>query len=174
MSALGLADARTYLKISDNTLNAELQDTIDDAESILAQRVGPLSLVEITARVPGYGWSLHLPTFPAVELTSVSTAGGSALTLADLYLEQRTGDVSYTGGAFFASAGYDVVYTAGHSPLPADLRRAIKRLVRALWNDQRGGGTRPGANPEAPISPSLLPAVVEQLIQPYDIRPLGV
>lgn len=144
MSVLTLADAKTYLNVTTSNFDVELQTFIDSAEAAIAQRVGPLSTSTVTKRVPGFGWSLHLPIYPAVSLTSVTPVGGSALTLSDLYLEPDVGNVSYNGGSFFSSAAYDVVYVAGRSPVPADLLMKVKATLKYLWTSQRGQATRPG------------------------------
>lgn len=145
MAAIDLATAKAFLNISTPDNDTEITAMIDAAEAALAQWVGPLSTTTVTARVPGYGWSLHLPAYPAVSLTSVTPVNGTALTLTDLYLEKSTGAVSYNGGSFFSTAGYDVVYTAGRSPVPADLLEAVKELLKYMWSSQRGGANRPGA-----------------------------
>lgn len=150
MSALTLADAKTYLNITAATWDTELQTFIDAAEAAIAQRVGPLSTTSLTKRVPGFGWSLHLPVYPAVSLTSVTPVGGSALTLSDFYLDPDVGAVSYNNGSFFSSFAYDVVYTAGRSPVPADLLMKVKATLKFLWSSQRGPTTRPANGPDAP------------------------
>lgn len=173
MSALTLADAKTYLNISAATYDVELQTFIDAAEAAIAQRVGPLTTTSVTKRVPGWGWALHLPIYPAVSLTSVTPVAGSALTLGDLHLEPDIGNVSYNGGSFFSSSAYDVVYTVGRSPVPVDLLMAVKELLRHLWTTQRGV-SRPGPGPAAdPPSPSgfLMPYRVLELIAPYQLLP---
>jgi len=171
MSALTLADAKTYLNISAATYDTELQTFIDAAEAAIAQRVGPLTPASVTKRVPGYAWNLHLPVYPAVSLTSVTPVGGSALTLSDLHLEPDIGAVSYNGGSFFSSPAYDVVYSAGRSPVPADLLMAVKELLRHLWASQRGGGPRPGPTTDVQGSAYLMPYRVLELIAPYQLLP---
>lgn len=146
MTALGLTDAKTFLNITSTTSDAELLTFIDAAESEIAKRVGPLSTSTVTKRVPGYAWNLHLPIYPAASLTTVTVAGSvTALTLADLYLDTRTGAVSYTSGAFFSAAAYDVTYVAGRTTVSADLLMKIKVVLKFLWNSQRGPTARPGA-----------------------------
>lgn len=169
MSVLDLADAKAYLNITSSDFDSELQTFIDAAEAAIAQRVGPLSTSSVTKRVPGYAWSLHLPIYPAVSLTSVTPVGGSALTLADLYLDQDSGAISYNGGSFFSSAGYDVTYTAGRSPVPADLLMAARELLRHMWTTQRGSRTGPAL--DIPGLAYSLPNRVLELIAPYELLP---
>jgi hypothetical protein len=174
MSVLTLADAKTFLNITAATYDAELQTFIDAAEAAVATRVGPLSTSSVTRRVPGYAWNLHLPIYPATALTSVTPVGSTtALTLADLHLEPEVGAVSYNSGSFFNSAAYDVVYTAGRSPVPADLLMAVKELLRHLWTTQRGV-SRPGPGPALDAQPPsgyLMPYRVLELIAPYQLLP---
>jgi hypothetical protein len=167
MSALTLADAKTFLNITAATYDAELQTFIDAAEAAIAQRVGPLTTSSVTKRVPGYGWNLHLPIYPAVSLTSVTPVGGTALTLSDLHLEGDVGAVSYNGGSFFTSPAYDEVYTAGRASVPADLLMKVKFVLKYLWNTQRGTGVRPGAaGPDA--TPPSLNALLDGLFADQD------
>lgn len=170
MSVLTLADAKIYLNISAATYDAELPAFIDAAEAAIAQRVGPLTTASVTKRVPGYGWNLHLPVYPAVSLTSITPVGGTALTIGDFHLELDVGAVSYNNGAFFASSAYDVVYTVGRSPVPADLLQAVKEMLRHLWATQQGSGTRPGTQAAAP-APGRMSDRVLELIAPYTLLP---
>lgn len=172
MSVLGLTDAKAYLNITTDDYDTELAGVLDSAEAAVSQRIGPLSATPLTKRVPGYGYSLHLPIYPAISLTSVTAAGGStALTLADLYLDQDSGAVSFTGGGFFSASAYDVVYVAGRSPVSADLLMLVRRVLKALWLDQLGAGVRPGATGETPTAPSMWPPSVLELLAPYELLP---
>jgi hypothetical protein len=106
---------------------------------------------------------------PAVSLTSVTPYSGTALTLSDLYLDTRTGLVTFNNMSPFVAAYYDVVYDAGRSTCPADLLFAVKELVRHLWATQRAGA-RGGASAEgnaAPGAAHLLPYRVAELIVPH-------
>lgn len=172
MSALDLADAKTYLNISDSKYDTELQLFIDAAESAIAQRVGPLSSSSLTKRVPGYAWNLHLPVYPAVSLTSVTPVGSStALTLSGLYLEQESGAVSFNGGSFFSAPAYDVAYTVGRADVPPELVMAVRELLRHMWTTQRGSTARPNAGTEQPGQAYTLPNRVLELTAPYELLP---
>lgn len=173
MVVLSLADAATHLNI---TLlgqhNAELQTMIDAAVVAISGRVGPLEPVARTVRVtPAYRY-LRVPG-PAISLTSVTDADGTALTLGDLYLNGGPGLVSFNDGRYFTSRYYTVVYSAGRATVPADLVMAVKELVRHLWATQRGPTRRPGSQPSestantVPGAAYLLPHRVSELIKPY-------
>lgn len=114
---------------------------------------------------------MALPVLPAVSLTSVTPYAGSALTLADLYLDTAAGVVTYNDGSTFSVAHYTVVYDAGRAECPADLLLAAKELVRHLWQSQRAGAKRGGAGgAEAAAvygAAYLFPYRIEQLISPH-------
>lgn len=175
MSTVSLADAKAHLNIGVNTYDVELQAFIDAAEAVIAQRVGPLAATSVTARVRGGNAELVLPVLPALSITSVTPVGGTALTASTLYLDTGSALVTYVSGSPFASKSYDVVYQAGRTTLPADLRMAVLELVRHLWQTQRGSGTRPGgplsdtAANTVPGAAYLLPFRVEALIAPHEI-----
>lgn len=167
MTVLDLAAAKEHLNIRVDTSDAELETFIAAAEAVLAQWVGPLEPTDLTARVAGYGWGLHLPVFPAVSLTSVSPVGGGAADLSGLYLDQPSGTVTRNDGARFTAWAYDVEWTAGRETLPDDLLFADKELVREMWTTQRGSAR---AAPEMllpPMSDRQLPGIVALLIRPH-------
>lgn len=173
MSALDLAAAKTHLNITASTYDAELQLVIDAAEAAIVKRVGPLQPSSQTARVSG-GSALVLPVTPAISLTSITPVGGSALSLADVYLNTEAGVVSNIYGASFCAYAYDVAYLAGREECPDDLLFAVKELVRHLWSPQRGGAQRPGSQPSDALANTIpgaayaFPFRVEQLIAPHE------
>lgn len=174
MSTVPLADVKAHLNITGTNDDTELQAVIDAAEAAIAKRVGPLAPTSVTVRVDGARAGLALPVTPVVSLTSVTPVNGTALTVGDLY--QANGIITYpTGLTFSAPYGYDVVYVAGYSTLPADLVLAVKEMCRHLWRSQRGSGVRrPGSGaPEPTATPTFLfPYVVTSLIEPYDQGPV--
>lgn len=169
MSVLTLAEAKTHLNLSAaTTYDVELQDAIDSAEAVIAKRVGPLAPAATTVRVRGLSWALALPVLPAISLSSVTGAGGTALTLADLYLDTASGLVTYDDGSSFSERYYDVVYAAGRATCPDDLLLAVKELVRWLWQPQRGPKARGSVDENEPTSQGgQMPRRVEQLILPH-------
>jgi hypothetical protein len=178
VSVLTLTAAKDHLNIPTSESDAEIQSFVDSAEAAVTVRVGPLEPVSTTARVAGGGQILLLPVTPAVALTSVTPADGTALSVADLYLDQGAGTVAYTNGSPFFAYWYDVVYDAGRAQCPPDLLLAVKELLRDLWTTQRGkggqlstaasqlppAGTFPGASlqfrprVEALLAPHISPA----------------
>jgi hypothetical protein len=142
VSVLSLAEARQHLNVTIGDSDAEIQDTIDEAEAMIAQRCGPLVPTAVTERVAGGPGGLSLSTTPVISLTSVTPVGGTALTVSDLSVSP-SGVVTYTmsSGAFYAP-WYDVVYQAGRATVPRDLRRGLKDLTLNLWNSQRPSGGR--------------------------------
>lgn len=174
MSVLTLDLAKTHLNIAGNQNDTELQTFIDAAEAAIATRVGPLEAGSVTRQVRGGGTALVLPVTPAIDLTSVTPLGDTALTLSDLSLDTTTGMVTYkaTHQVFWAPR-YEVVYQAGRASVPADLMLAVKELLRHLWATQRGGANRPGSKPSETLANTLpgsaytLPNRVEQLLVPH-------
>lgn len=174
MSTLTLAVAKTHLNVTGSAQDGEIQDTIDEAEAAIAERVGPLVSTATTVRVRGMSDALVLPVTPALALTSVTPVDGTALTLADLYLDAAAGVVTYDSGGSFSARAYDVVYNAGRSSCPDDLLRAIKEMVRHLWITQRGPTGRPGSGASEGVSNTIpgaayvFPFRVEQLLAPHE------
>jgi hypothetical protein len=170
MSVVLLAEVKTHLNVTVTTSDTELQTFIDSAEATLTNRVGPLAPTSATARLCGGVSALALPITPVVSLTSVTPAdGGAALTLTDLHLETGSGLVTYNANRAFTARYYDVVYSAGRSTCPEDLKMAVKELVRHLWASQRGTGVRPGSPQSEPVAGAgyLLPYRVQELLAPH-------
>lgn len=175
MSVLTLAKAKTHLNIGTSAHDVELQDIIDAAEAAIAEKCGPLEPVAKSERVVGCGSSLLLRHTPVVELTSVTPVGGTAYDVALFYVDPTAGVVTWASGrgTFASSPGYDVVYQAGRSSVPADLLLGVKEHVRHLWESQRGPQRRPGsttsdaASNTLPGAAYLFPFRVEQLLAPH-------
>lgn len=169
MAILSLTDLKTHLNITDSTHDAELEDMIPAAVARIALDCGPLEAETKTQRVRGGGESLSLRTTPAISLTSVTPVPtGTALTLADLYLDTDSGVVTYDDGRWFIHAKYDVVYSAGRASCPADLIMGVKELIRHAWSrSQRGGSRRPGSSPSEGYA-NTLPGAGDEL--PWDVQ----
>lgn len=172
MAALTLAEVKSHLNITVATHDGELAAFIDAAEAAVAQRVGPLVPESRTLRVRPASRVLRIPT-PAVSVTAVTDADGVAVTLSNLYLDGASGIVTFNDGTGFPSSYYTVVYVAGRDPIPADLRLAVKELVRHLWDTQRGPTRRPGSTASEATSNTisgaayLLPFRVSELLKPH-------
>ena len=141
MSVLTLAAAKQHLNITTAESDAELQDTIDAAEALIAKKCGPLTATVTTSRVRGYSGQLRLPITPVISLTSVTPVQGSALDLSGVVVS-ASGVVEFTYSGWFGYGLYDVVYTAGRTACPDDLLWGVQELTRNLWNSQRPSGGR--------------------------------
>lgn len=174
MAVLDLADAKAYLSITTSERDEVLTSIIAAAEAAIANKVGSLEPATRTERV-GAGYSLVVPA-PIVEVTSIVDADGNAVDFAaDLLIDEEAGILTSSDGSAFTSRWYDVTYSQGYDPCPADLLLAVKELVRHLWGTQRGPTQRPGAAPSdaaagtVPGAAYLLPYRVAELIAPYRI-----
>jgi hypothetical protein len=180
VSVLTLADAKTHLNLTGDTYDTELQAMINAAEALIETYVGPLTARAVTQRISAGGPYLQLHTLPVISLTSVTPYGGTALTVGDLYLDADNGLVTYPTGSRFGSSVHTVVYQAGRTEVPEDLKLAIKELVRHNWTTQRGAGQRrPGTTPPEQLAATLpgaaytLPIRVTQLLAAHTIVPVA-
>lgn len=171
MSAVSLADVKTHLNMTTTANDTELQRFIDVAETAIGHWVGPLTPTAVTEKLNGGGTSLVL-RYPAVSLTSIAYADGTASTLSDYDLDTATGIVYWnfgTAGRFPGSSrNVTVTYQAGFTSLPADLVHAVKELVRHLWETQRPN--KPGRTSGDEFVPGSLdtyPPRVQGLLAPY-------
>lgn len=164
MSVVTLAEAKTHLNITASTYDTELQAFIDRCEAAIGRQVGPLAAAATTVQVAGGGSVLLLSTTPVISLTSVTDSSGSALTVGDLHAT-TDGVVSWSAGTgCFGSPWYTVVYQAGRSTLPDDLKLAVLEMVRHAWQTQRGPTAQSDAIPGRAYS---FPVRVNELIAPH-------
>lgn len=174
MSALPLADAKAHLNITRSTFDTELQATIDAAEAILANVVGPLATGSSrTDRVVGRDQRLVLPVAPVVSVTSITTPSGVVVDTSSLVQNLPAGVLYNADNSGFGCDVYDVTYIPGRQTCPADLLLAVKEQVRHLWSPQRGA-TRPGSEGgDQQGTAYLMPKRVQELIEPYRLVSVG-
>ncbi len=160
MSALSAEDVAAYLRANVRSGSVDLglvQSLVDTAESLVAQRVGPLASGAQSSILFG-GPSFVLPT-TTTAVTSATDLDGNAVT---------SGFKLGVGGVVTNSAcalgTWTLVYTAGYSTLPAPIRTAVLELVRHLWRPQLGTAARP-SDDGAPGY--LIPNRVRELLDPY-------
>jgi len=160
VSVILLDEAMAYLRMSPSSINVDesvLQATIDTAESMVAQRVGPLASGAQSSIVFG-GPSFVLPT-TTTAVTSATDLDGNAVTSGF-----KVGVGGVVTNSSCALGTWTLVYTAGYSTLPAPIRTAVLELVRHLWRPQLGTAARP-SDDGAPGY--LIPNRVRELLDPY-------
>jgi Phage gp6-like head-tail connector protein len=171
MSALSLDEVKQHLNLTGTGSDVELQETIDAAERVIGHYVGPLEPTTKRSRVTAHAGALILPVKPVLSITSATDRYSAALTTSELTVDGPTGIVS---GYYIRSTDYDVTYIAGWATLPADLKQAVKEMVRHLWKVQRGGAVRPGSAAADTATPGfLVPNVVASMIEPYTSVAVG-
>ncbi len=149
-----------YLRMSPSSTNVDeavLQATIDTAESLVAQRVGPLASGAQSAIVLG-GPSFVLPT-TTTAVASATDLDGNAVTSGF-----RIGVGGVVTNSSCALGTWTLVYTAGWAELPAPIRTAVLELVSHLWRPQRGTAARPADDGPPGY---LIPNRVRELLDPY-------
>ena len=72
MSVTTLVEAKTFLNLSTTQHDTELQTFIDRAESLVAERCGPLVAAPRSGRYTAGRDGLALPVYPIRSLTSLS------------------------------------------------------------------------------------------------------
>lgn len=182
MSLLELDDIKAHLNLTGDTDDAELQRTLDQAESLIGRKVGPLVPVEKVERLSGYCQVLLLKHVPVSSVTTITGADGVDLDLDLLYLDKTVGSIVYLSPwARFHSTAYTVTYEAGWDEVPDDLKGGVEELVRHLWQPQRGQVARPSLTGQSPLDAAatssragqvpmgdvILPPRVRELIDPY-------
>lgn len=166
MSVLTLAEAKAFLDISDAAHDSKVQGAIDAAESLIAEKVGPLTPTTVTDRITSNGAQIMLRTTPVISLTTVSSVYATQTAdVASLFVSPAGVVTWSTGRNVFFGGPYDVTYQAGYASIPAGLKYGIQQMVRHLWRSQRGPQ---GRSPEGEAAPRyLFPNEVLEAIEPY-------
>jgi hypothetical protein len=173
MTVVSVPRIANLLGIAQSQLG-DLEVVVKQAESLIAERVGPLSETTVIDQVTG-GSAFALSTEPVRSLTSVAAVNGSAVDVSGLYLDG--GIVRRLAGGLFTCDRYIVTYKAGHSDadgsdLPGGLERAVVELTRHLWRPKRGVDrtARTSADADTDRPPGFLwPYAVLAALEPYTL-----
>lgn len=169
MAYITLEDARAYLGLpfADPSNDDELQGFIDAAVGIVEGIVGPVTPTTFDEFYNGGTTQIVLREYPVLSITSVRESFGSdpvVLTAAtsapvavtnSYTVDLNAGVITrrnsgYTTGAFFTTGDQtvEIIYVAGRSTVPGDIRLATLETVRHLYQQTQQGG-RPSFNGDA-------------------------
>lgn len=166
MTTVTIADVKPYLNISATTNDDVIASCIGQAEEWVIDRCGPLVSTNLTKRVELTGHSLMLPVYPVISVTSVTGVDtGTVVTLDADDVNLRTGIITPDTWPT-ADHTFTVVYVAGRSAVPEQLKRAVIEMTRYFWRPQMGAAqARQGDQSVAMASLRM----AEFLIQNYAI-----
>jgi len=175
---VSLTDVKAHLNITNSEYDQELIAFMDAATAAIEQRVGPMTRRTVTETHNGGVSGILLRQPPALEVTS-ATENGATVASTGYSLSTGGGVVTRVNG-FSRSTWTDgfnnvtVVYVAGRTWIPADLRQAVLELTRHLWDTQRGTmkGRRNGEDYVAGTGYTF-PNRVTELIAPYELPGLA-
>ena len=186
MPAVTLSDVKANLNMTSSANDFELSDMLTDATTAIENLVGPLDAVAVTEEFDEHGRNIVLSRMPVLSVSSVFIEpwlGSAPVDDTVAWRLNRTTGVLrrlVTGGGFpYIGRGsiFTVTYTAGRSPVPGPIRRAVLMQTARMWLTQRSA-TQPnrGPGPNAP-PPSYLGAQgfldsdVTALLVPYLLPP---
>ena len=170
------------------TLNARVAAAIARACNVAADGVTPptLRLETLTEvfRLDQSSKSLVLARRPVVSITS-AVEGGTTLATTEYETEKGAGlfyRLSDDTRSLWAAAKITVVYTAGWSTVPDDLKTAAAKFARILWTEDGPDARDPGLKREEiagattleywvpPASDPLMSQEIAELLGPYTNR----
>lgn len=189
MGIASLAEAKDALNIdqADTSHDTEIQRYVDGADAVVEDIVGPVNVAAFDEWYDGGYGDIVLRHWPVTEITAVTEYSGASptdLTVAaspDLLVDtsyvfdQPTGILyrrTASGTRNFAdgSSNIRVQYTAGRSPVPANIKLAALEFIRHNYqlSQQGGSPTYGGAGEEGPWVPSgfAIPTRVYELLAP--------
>jgi hypothetical protein len=170
---LSVAEVKAHLNVTDYADDSEILAFIDAAVGIAEGVVGSIENRTVTETHNGGRATVCLNVPPVVSVSAVTENGTS--------VAASGWDVS-TNGVLTRTSGYStgvftsgfnnvsVTYVSGRSSIPADLRHALKELVRHLWETQRGSTTRKRSGDDyQPGAGFSLPNRVAEVLDRYRI-----
>ena len=135
MSVVTVAEAKTLGRITTSSHDTLLQDLIDMAESFVEEfcDIG-LTSTEQTEKLDGGGYYLYPSRKPITAVSSI-TQDSDTISSDDYDFESfgiyQASEYPWASG----KKEFTVVYTGGHSEVPAGLKLAIRQMVlRAYMN----------------------------------------
>lgn len=184
------SEVKPFLAITGNESDAKLTSFIATASQMIVNKVGQVAgSPTIDEWYDGGTERLALRNGGPIEsVTSVSEViGTTTYTLSEVTL-----DTAPSGGPFTFSVDLDravivrraagvavrfaagvqnihVVYVAGYSVTPADIKHACLLLVKHLWETQRGPTARPGAGGNSEGVGGMWPPRVSEILAQYQI-----
>ena len=189
-----LADAKTFLNITGTNFDTELADYVTGASQVWLNHGGPgISSPSYDEWYDGGQLQISLRHSPVIAITSITDAiGPIAYTLTEqdpgngggayhYSVDKKLGLItrrnSGTAVPFFAGKkNVHVVYTAGFTTVPADVKHAVLLLIGHMWETQRGGTRRPGTNSGDDYVPGMgfmLPHRVKEILDSHRIPGIG-
>lgn len=185
---VSLADVKFHLNKTDNDDDTELQYFIDAATPIVENIAGPVIPTSRTEYFSGGVSQIVVNWLPIVSVTSiVETYGQTNYTLNEISLgssntafgftvDYTTGKIvrrAYNAEALFplGSNNVKVVYLAGRTSIPGNIRLATLMLIQHLWstsqlNRQGGRPTLGGDDSFTAGAGFAVPNRVRELLQP--------
>lgn len=142
---ISLQDAVAHLNLSgtdvdrDEELRAFLEATTAVIERHPAFGVGPCVPQTVVERHrPGRSLWLRRP--PVLSLTSITPVltSGTAVSVADVDVDEATGQVIRLDGTPLTGGPWDVTYRAGRRVISGNIVQAAKVILKNLWETQRG------------------------------------
>ena len=142
---VSLAEARAHLNAlgTQTTNDEELRFHILTASRVIESFVGPVAARTYTQTVRNFDSPIVLDHTPVLSVTSVTPAGAAALNPASMSVDLDAGLIYPAYGYYWPTYAYGattVVYVAGRTTVPAEIRMATLDLIRLNWRPQQGGG----------------------------------
>jgi len=186
---ISLADARAELRKARTEDDDELARFVDAVNGWAEQTCGAIIPRSVTESVTARRGLVQLSVTPVLSLTS-ATANAVAVDVSGWQLEASSGlvgnqaavpnlpwftwDLARWGGGSTLTGVYSVTYLAGRSPVPPDLVRGSRRLLKHLWEVMRPQSGAPrlggGGDDNSQTIPYLgfaVPHQVAEMVAPY-------
>lgn len=149
---LELPEARTILRLRDSSADTTLQLFLDGVNTVVEERVGPVSTRNETVEVRRTGTEYVLPHMNVVSLVSgVEVASGTAVDVTAMYVSPG-GILRRTDGGLLPTVVWRLTYVAGMADVPPAIKRGAAEILILAWATRR---QIPGAD-EAEVAPPFL------------------
>lgn len=136
-----LDEAKAHLNLSGSAEDAELLGMVEAVTAPIERIVGAVLPATYTERHDGGGAAIALLHPPVLSVTSVTLADGTVLTADDYEVDAIPAVLTRVSAGSvlrWERGRISVVYLAGMSSVPANVRLAALITVQHMWRTQRG------------------------------------
>lgn len=126
---VSLEEVKAALNLSDTSKDSELGLYIDAATEYIESQIGTMPSATYTETVTATGDTIYPIRGPIISVTSLTPDGGSAYTTG---FTVGNGNYSIQHDNLFRG-DWTLVYVAGFTSVPADLKLAVLEDIRGLY-----------------------------------------
>ena len=144
MPALTLEAAKSQLKITKDTHDADLALYVAGVNEVIEHYIGPVDDRQVVERWSGWRPVIAVRHTPVVSVDEVTYLdGGQAVAVDDIDVDATTGALQLISSTRWPAGRLRLAYTAGRGGVaPPSATTAALMIIQHLWEVRRGADSR--------------------------------